>query len=45
MTQVRITSSGGRGHRKHEWVVTVDDPEDFAMSLGLFLIDNYGWGK
>lgn len=43
--KVVVTSSAGRGHRRHEWWINTDDPEDFAMALGLFLIDNYGWGK
>lgn len=43
--KVTITSSAGRGHRRFEWAIDVDDDADFAFALGLFLQDNYGWGK
>lgn len=40
--KVVVTSSAGRGHRRHEWWVEVSDPEAFALALGLFLQDNTG---
>jgi hypothetical protein len=43
MKKIIVTSSAGRGHRRHEWWITASDPEDFAKRLDLFLIDNGYW--
>ena len=43
MKKIIVTSSAGRGHRRHEWWITASDPEDFAKRLALFLIDNGYW--
>lgn len=37
--RVIVTSSSGKGGRRHEWWADMPDPEDFAMALGLFITD------
>jgi hypothetical protein len=43
MKKIVVTSSSGKGGRRHEWWITAPDPEDFAKRLGLFLVDNGYW--
>lgn len=39
MKKVVIVASSGKGGRRHEWWTGVENMQDFALALGLFIED------